>query len=756
MYDETGCGGDGIHSFCCPPDEDIPQCGWYGHGGGKCQKVSECPSGISEIGTNNIYCKKESRVQTACCKTNTKSMKLYGTCQWGDYPECETSPDCPDNYWLTAWSGSGSGALKCNDRVNDIGNAILGVQLRNYCCITKPGERFIDCTLHRSVGPAPDNSIGFCRSGCPDDRVRVALDTQETSCSGGGMATCCRTDYYDEVLVPNDKLKAYDEAMAAWVESETCPNPYNVFTKRRRSLSSSTGVAARSDDIDDITVHLLLTNLIARIGSDVMLDQETGIWNNRVRYEYLQLTYISNYIRQNWLLDWQGPSQIALEILCNPLEWANRIKAFLTGDKDALASIVDCTYGYCDKDGYCENLGDGDDDSADLKRRHASLLPHGSGHMHPSRFAHSHHHHHHSRSNHLLEAREVKTIKVEDPDAKPGDDPHEYDAEEPSSPTAAKIAKDDPNNKLLNDAVRIMVPDRCKLAYVKLFKYRDRGALKLQIEHLIDKIILRIFFEKSATGKLRSGETSKYGPIPIAFWDMMEDLDLEDDANWPLDNKGKKIKLPDLPGGKGYKRSFIMDRVYECLGSERNDQVFMILDSTINAAKREVMQGYRTVGKNHLRDLLVRKGKSQREIKENTRRVLDRIRAGFSVFQYFDLDRAHKKLDKIVKDVWVQFKFAESVYNEKNPNNKVQLANFWIEWITDHFAHVETKFKTNVQDMVKEVRFELQDLKDDMTKAVLDVVGSFEKQAKVNWRVHVRTDGFPQIDTDGDTDMGGT
>lgn len=69
---------------------------------------------------------------------------------------------------------------------------------------------------------------------------------------------------------------------------------------------------------------------------------------------------------------------------------------------------------------------------------------------------------------------------------------------------------------------------------------------------------------------------------------MMEDLDLEDDANWPLDNKGKKIKLPDLPGGKGYKRSFIMDRVYECLGSERNDQVFMILDSTINAAKREV------------------------------------------------------------------------------------------------------------------------------------------------------------------------
>ncbi|UPK92824.1 hypothetical protein LCI18_003759 [Fusarium solani-melongenae] len=307
IYDEMGCGGDSIYSFCYLPDEDIPH-------------------GISEIRTNNMYYKKESRMQMACCKTNTKSMKLYGTCQWGDYPECETSPDCPDNYWLMAWSGSGSGALKCNDRVNDIGNAILSVQLRNYCCINKPGERFIDCTLHRSIGPAPDNSISFCRSGCPDDQVRV--------------------------LVPNDKLKAYDEAIAAWVKSETCPNPYNVFTKHRRSLSSSTRVAAWSDDIDDIT----------------------------------------------------GPSQIALEILCNPLEWANWIKAFLTGDKDALASIMDCTYGYCDKDRYCENLGDGDDDSADLKHRHASLLPYGSGHMHPSHFTYSYYHYYYSRSNYLLEA----------------------------------------------------------------------------------------------------------------------------------------------------------------------------------------------------------------------------------------------------------------------------------------------------------------------------------------------------------------
>ncbi|KAJ4035273.1 hypothetical protein NW756_008518 [Fusarium oxysporum] len=28
MYDEIACGGDGIHSFCCPPNHDILICGW--------------------------------------------------------------------------------------------------------------------------------------------------------------------------------------------------------------------------------------------------------------------------------------------------------------------------------------------------------------------------------------------------------------------------------------------------------------------------------------------------------------------------------------------------------------------------------------------------------------------------------------------------------------------------------------------------------------------------------------------------------
>ncbi|KAF9775553.1 hypothetical protein IL306_006324, partial [Fusarium sp. DS 682] len=423
MNDETGCGGDGAHLFCCPPGEDIPQCGWYGHGNGKCEKVSSCPSGMVEIGTNSLYCDDPPRVQTACCKTNTESMKVYDTCRWGAYPECNTSPECPDDYynWPMASSGSGSGALRCNDLKNDLGTPIIGVQMRNYCCNTKPDLRFIDCQVRRDVGPAPDGDLaGFCRSGCPSDRVRVALDTAFHTCTsrlGGGQATCCKTDYSHKEFEPNEKIAAYKAAMADWIENETCPNPSKVLKKRGLSSSSSTELVVRAEHIVDIAPHELLTDILLYVGSPAMLASKRLIWNDAVKenYTYLQVTYMSNYIRNNWRLDWQGPYQFALDVLCYPRYWANRIMVFVLGkdnsDDDNKTLTLNCTYSYCDEKGYCEDLGEGSG-SADLERRYAALFSH-----HSTHFAHSHHHHPHS-SRHILEARaegiELKIIDPED------------------------------------------------------------------------------------------------------------------------------------------------------------------------------------------------------------------------------------------------------------------------------------------------------------------------------------------------------
>ncbi|EMT62866.1 hypothetical protein FOC4_g10001062 [Fusarium odoratissimum] len=628
MYDETACGGDGIHSFCCPPNYDIPICG---------------------------------------------CMRVYDTCRWGAYPECNTSPECPGDYynWPMASSGSGSGALRCNDLKNDLGTPIIGVQMRNYCCNTKPGLRFIDCQVRRDFGPAPDGEdlAGYCRSGCPSDRVRVALDT-----------------------------------------------------------AFHTYLVVREDDIDDISSYLLLRNILSETGSPVMLAQEVNIWNSavRARYEFLQITYISSYIRDNWRLDWQGPSQMAIDILCEPLYWALRIKAFLTGDEDAVASIGNCTYAYCDEKGYCENLSDAVE-SADLKRRHAHLD------YHFSHFTHSHHHH----SRHILEARAREDIEIKDPD-----DPTERHRYRLEVPSVNVIAKKNPKNPLLDQVVEITHPDLCKASLVMLTAYRDPRIVALEVEHVLDKHILKDFMRDSVTGKLQSGATSKYGPIPVAFWDRMDDMNLELERG-----------VPALPGGRTGDLGFVMNRAFECLGSAENDQIFMIVQKDINDAKNNVMQLHRTIAKRYLPFLLATAGKTKEEIEDDRSKVLSRIRAGFSVFRYMQKEETKDKLNKIVKDIRVQFKFAESVYNKKYPNEKVQLADYWIEWITDYYALVSKKFRENMLAMATEVREEVKGIKDDWAKNMRGYMQAFEKQAKNEALTLIDTSGFSK---DDDTEMGGT
>ncbi|TVY68471.1 hypothetical protein Focb16_v003048 [Fusarium oxysporum f. sp. cubense] len=131
-------------------------------------------------------------------------------------------------------------------------------------------------------------------------RIRVALDAAfhtYTSKLGGGQATFCKTDYSKEVLVPNEKIAVYRKVMDDWVKDGTCPNPDKVLGKR-----SITDLVVREHPIKDIAILLMLRNLITRTGSPVMLAQEANIWNDGVGSmdeEYLQITYISTYIRQN-------------------------------------------------------------------------------------------------------------------------------------------------------------------------------------------------------------------------------------------------------------------------------------------------------------------------------------------------------------------------------------------------------------------------------------------------------------------------
>ncbi|RSL46519.1 hypothetical protein CEP51_015917 [Fusarium floridanum] len=475
-----------------------------------------------------------------------------------------------------------------------------------------------DLGAGEDVGPMiPGYPEGTCRSNCPSDRVRVAIDWAFHVCSSyevGGQATCCKTEYGEEKWEANEKLEVYKNSMADWMVDEYCPNPSKVLKKRGLS-SSSTELAVRADKSGDMTPLELLTNILGLVGSQLMLSQYRLIWNNAVRdrHFYLQVTYMTSYIRNNWRLDWEGPSAFARKVLCFPNYVAAQIEAFL---------------------------------NAEIRNR-----------------------------------------------------------------------------------------GPCEDAAVVLRKYSDSRNFKVHLEHVVDKNIFEAFIAGSVVGLLPSDEdeTSTFGPIPIEFWFEMENLDLSLQPN-----------APRLPGGRQLARLF--ERAYECLGSISNDQVFMIADEDINQAKNHMLRFQLRPAVDSITEYLERGDKSHADWKSDCRVIIKRVRASFSVLVYMNLPKTLVRLKKIVKDVYVQFKFAEDVWNGRHPGNRVQLANYWLDWIKKYYARVVSKFKANIAKAMAQIDKVMAD--DDMPDGYavqwLELMAQFEEMAENAGLMRIDTSVTPR------------
>jgi len=338
---------------------------------------------------------------------------------------------------------------------------------------------------------------------------------------------------------------------------------------------------------------------------------------------------------------------------------------------------------------------------------------------------------------------------------------HRFQVEVPPYDQPDKLDSDNP---LLNRVVMIRYRDRCGKIAVVLKKHSDliKGVDKVHVEHVLDKNIFENFMISSALGMLPSGVESTYGPIPIQFWERMEFLDLSLVPGAP--------KLP----GNGPQHERLFERAYECLGSRNNDKVFMIVDQDINDAKNFIFRFQMKPNQDSVRDYFDRSGKNDQKIKDDYEVVLSRLRAAFSAFEYINMDESKTRLNKIIKDIYVQFKFAEKVYNEKYPDDKVQLANYWIEWITNHYAHVVRRFKDNVAGvfrLIADLTGEEGRVDDPLIiQIVPSLVDLMEKRNDREW-MRIDTSGFPAIDSpvtgdedgdeemgdgDGDEEMGGT
>ncbi|KAL2687924.1 hypothetical protein Neosp_005494 [[Neocosmospora] mangrovei] len=751
MWDETGCGGDGHHTFCCPKGEKMPTCGWYGFKNGKCTKGDSCPSDMVEIGSNDMYCHKKQNYESACCTTDTKSMKVYGTCEWGLYPNCGDQDECrnpkgdltKNQVWALSASGSGGG--ECDPRKNPFDMNIPGTQFRKFCCSVQPNLRFEQCSEYRDVGPAPNpHPNGFCRSGCPSDRVRVALDTVVDTCAiagKGGVATCCKTSYSDAVEVENPILDSYRSAMKEWIDNPTCPSDSSTIFRRADQLdvvaantSLVSELVSRDDEkTHDITFMLayILRGIMAGGGTSSFLDVLIEMWHEYTEalFPELRIHRIKAFLglTPGWETD--GPDVTANRIICSPATYNARIRAISGGGVATYMNL-------CDKNGICE---DGEDSTNEATRKRRGLLPSWSTHL----SAHRHH---------LLHTRQADEREVVVQDAK-GEKTADIEFEVAPHNRPADFPEDHP---ALERTAHYHDPENC--ASVWLLEpggdwYSDE--FDFQTEHPIDKQIMIMFFGYATTGRLVSNEgiddeedwkTPRFGPVPIEFFEFLMQISREN-LNWP-----------DIPGRPGrFRNGNLFSRIMECLGSKVNDVNFVITIRDINYVKGKLMGlGF------PITDV-----KWAKKVRDSPLEVLGMLRATIAFLNYMNTNdedgpNVFGKTQTILNNIVQQIMFAENLWDDTTsfPGRHAQFAQFLIEWFKDYYGQVEKKALEFLNELIPLMREHWESQTGDVARQVIEALDRFEPQLgglfiNTDWEIiYLMDDDLEPDPWDSDSDSG--
>ncbi|KAJ4128696.1 hypothetical protein NW765_013087 [Fusarium oxysporum] len=536
MFDETGCGGDGGHTFCCPTGSTkMPTCGWYGHNNGRCPVRSECLSDMTEIASNEIYCKKQKgskkqNFQTACCKTDVVGTKVYGTCEWGQYPKCDAQEGCPNPLGnkkmgsLLAYSASGSGGGNCDDAKNELGLNVPGVQYRKFCCNDSDKNlRFTDCQKFRNVGPVPDVM--------PRDFAAVVVLPIASR-----LLLTLRSILIFEV--ENPKIDAFENDVKAWIKNPTCPKDDGGLFKRFDPLNDTTmvsslsmGLSPRAKEMEDsYDLVILLARLIAGLVSKEVAEALTPKWNLVVEEEYPDLVVRTLQEAKNSVPEWEDedPEVMSRVTICDPKRANARIAAILGKGSDGRTLAFNCTNTIC-QNGVCEPF------TPEAARRRRGLSTSRASHS----AAHLHYH---------LHARQAGAEHNEVPlrDRGGGEATIEYNI--PAHDEPKKLALRNPDAQVVDFANEADCHET-KLWYTTWSVGLEN--MGFQTEHLIDKVILKRFFLDAGFGTLRSGAQSTYHGIP-------------------------------------------------CLGSQTNFRNFVIIVGPINSIKARVMQLFAPVAENRL------------------------------------------------------------------------------------------------------------------------------------------------------------
>ncbi|KAM5345867.1 hypothetical protein ACJ41O_011728 [Fusarium nematophilum] len=273
MLDDTGCDGNGLRTFCCPPGKQ-PWCQWLFHNNGACSPG--CPDDdMYEVASLSHSC-HSGKAQVACCSGDTPALDVYRQYKWfGKESKCATDLGDKPCGWSSKFdtpltsSWSGSGAQVCYDSDGKKGRRPLCEDTRDE---TKPHFQNCEWSDDFNLGRTDIVSEGQCSGDCPSGKVKVALNTENNMCGKGTSAYCCDVGAsYDYTDIDSDD---HEDLLKEWVKNPTCPKLTGLDQDElsSRSLDNMTLDAgeqlpdlAKRQDLHKITPGMAAVLLVKRL-----------------------------------------------------------------------------------------------------------------------------------------------------------------------------------------------------------------------------------------------------------------------------------------------------------------------------------------------------------------------------------------------------------------------------------------------------------------------------------------------------------
>ncbi|KAF7115479.1 hypothetical protein CNMCM5793_002437 [Aspergillus hiratsukae] len=279
------------------------------------------------------------RVKAACCTFDTPSMKLYSQCTWAESPVCEDGV-CLNS--LVAESSTGSGGDYCRWKTFKYtwNGQEATYQERKYCCGEKDDTKWEDCEWFDNVGIFPADSAaveGYCASGCPSDRVRVALETRNGCEGDGGRVRCCKPKYTTvskrSYTDPESRLEqSVKEFMADpscgidnYWKRDLAVDGYLFGNLSDEAVSPSALTLVRrasskaQEDIEELLTTLLLSYTVSEASRE--------IWKKHVVSLYPNLTVEKIRAYMTGARDWvrEGTWRLIDLIICNMATYNSKL-----------------------------------------------------------------------------------------------------------------------------------------------------------------------------------------------------------------------------------------------------------------------------------------------------------------------------------------------------------------------------------------------------------------------------------------------